>query len=43
MRREDLLKSDALSVILLVASGLALFLPLLVMLIVSLTHTAALQ
>jgi hypothetical protein len=43
MRRDELLKPDILSEILLLASGVALVLPLLIMLIVSLTHTAALR
>jgi len=43
MRRDDLMKSDTLSKIVLAISGMVLFLPLLLMLIVSLTHTAALR
>jgi hypothetical protein len=38
MRREDLMKPDVLSEIVLIASGVALFIPLLLMLIMSLTH-----
>jgi hypothetical protein len=40
MRRDELLKPDVLSEIVLLASGVALFLPLLLMLIASLTHPA---
>lgn len=38
MRREDLMKPDILSEVVLIASGVALFIPLLLMLIMSLTH-----
>jgi hypothetical protein len=38
MRRDDLMKPDVLSEIVLIASGLALFVPLLLMLIMSITH-----
>jgi hypothetical protein len=38
MRRDDLMKPDVLSEIVLIASGVALFLPLLLMLIMSITH-----
>jgi hypothetical protein len=38
MRRDDLMKPDVLSEIVLLASAIALFLPLLLMLIVGLTH-----
>jgi hypothetical protein len=48
MRRENLIeeelfKSDLASEIVLTASGLVLFIPLLVLLVLAFTHTAALQ
>jgi hypothetical protein len=41
VRREDLMKPDVLSELVLLASAVALFVPLLLMLIASLTTTAA--
>ena len=38
MRRDDLMKPDVLSEIVLIASGVALFVPLLLMLIMSITQ-----
>jgi hypothetical protein len=43
MRRDDLMKPDVLSEIVLLASGIVLFLPLLLMLIGSLTHPVAVR
>jgi hypothetical protein len=41
MRRDDLMKPDVLSELVLLASAVALFVPLMLMLIASLTNTAA--
>lgn len=41
--RDDLMKPDLLSEILLVASGLILFVPLLLILVAALTHSSALR
>jgi hypothetical protein len=43
MRRDDLMKPDLLGEIVLLASGIVLFLPLLLLLVVALTRTAALH
>lgn len=39
MRRDELMKSDLLGEIILVGSGIALFLPLLLILVIALTQT----
>ena len=41
MHRDELLKADLLSEIVLVLSGIAIFIPILLILVVALTHTPA--
>jgi hypothetical protein len=43
MRRDELMKPDLVGEIVLLASGIVLFLPLLLLLVVALTRTAALH
>ena len=42
MRRDDVMESDLLSEIVLLGSGIAIFVPLMLLLVVALTGTAAL-